>query len=170
MRILEAARALFCERGNDVQIEEVARAAGVGIGTLYRHFPTKEAMIEATADLRFEESVEFARCQTLKNDDPWDALVQILHHCGEGVSRDRGFCMVVETMMGSNEPNSEFQAQFEEVVSDLLQRGQAAGSIRPEILPSDMYAVSCALAAVIRYQSGDWRRFLDIILEGLHTH
>jgi AcrR family transcriptional regulator len=167
--VLEAARALFAERGCDVQMEEVARKAGVGVGTLYRHFPTKEAMIEAASEQRFEEALEFARAKASDDADPWDLLVEILNHCAEQQSRDRGFCHVVETMMGSTEPSCQVQAQFEEVTADLLRRGQAAGSIRPEIVPTDVYALTCGLAAIIQNASGDWRRFLDIFLEGIHT-
>jgi AcrR family transcriptional regulator len=168
-RVLDAARALFAERGSDVQMEEIAHLAGVGIGTLYRHFPTKEAMIEAASVKRFEEAVAFARSECSRDADPWDLLVEILTNCAEVQSRDRGFCLVVETTMGSNEPSCEMQAQFEEVMADLIRRGQEAGSIRPEIVPNDLYAITCGLAAVIRNQSGDWHRFLDIVLEGLRT-
>jgi AcrR family transcriptional regulator len=168
-RVLDAARALFAERGSDVQMEEVAHLAGVGIGTLYRHFPTKEAMIEAASVKRFEEALAFARSECSNDADAWDLLVEILSHCAEVQSRDRGFCLVVESTMGSNEPSCEMQAQFEEVMADLIRRGQAAGSIRPEIVPNDIYTITCGLAAVIRNESGDWRRFLDIVLEGLRT-
>jgi hypothetical protein len=72
-------------------------------------------------------------------------------------------------MIGSNEPSCEIQAQFEEVMADLIRRGQAAGSIRAEIVPSDIYAITCGLAAVIRNESGDWRRFLDIVVQGLRS-
>jgi AcrR family transcriptional regulator len=161
---------LFAERGSEVQMEEIAREAGVGIGTLYRHFPTKEAMIEAASEKRFEEALAFARSESAKDADPWDLLVEILGHCAEEQSRDRGFCLVVETTTGSNEPSCQIQAQFEEAMADLIRRGQEAGSIRPDIVPSDVYSITCGLAAVIRNESGDWRRYLDIVLEGLRTH
>jgi AcrR family transcriptional regulator len=168
-RVLEAARALFAERGSDVQMEEVAHRAGVGVGTLYRHFPTKEAMIEAASVKRFEEALSFARSECSKDADPWNLLVEIMTHCAEVQSRDRGFCLVVESTMGSNEPSCQMQAQFEDVMAELLRRGQAAGSIRPEIVANDLYAITCGVAAVIRNQSGDWHRFLDIVLQGLRT-
>lgn len=168
-RVLEAARALFAERGSDVQMEEVARKAGVGVGTLYRHFPTKEAMIEAASEQRFEEALEFVRSKASDEADPWDLLVEILTHCAEQQSRDRGFCHVVESMMGSNQPTCQVQAQFEEVTADLLRRAQATGSIRPDVVPNDIYALTCGLAAIIGNGSGDWRRFLDIFLEGLRN-
>jgi AcrR family transcriptional regulator len=168
--VLDAARILFAERGTDVQMDEVAKLAGVGIGTLYRHFPTKAAMIEAASEKRFEESLAFARARSSGDADPWEILVDILKHCAEQQSRDRGFCLVVESMMGSNQPSCEVQAEFEEVMADLIRRGQAVGSIRPDIVPNDIYAITCALAAVIRNESGDWRRFLDIVLQGLRSH
>jgi AcrR family transcriptional regulator len=169
-RILDTAQTLFAERGADVQMEEVARRAGVGIGTLYRHFPTKEAMIEAAAERRFEDSVVFARAQIASDDDPWEILVRILRHCAEEQSADRGFSLVVETTIGATVPSCATQGQFEQVMADVIERGKAAGSIRPDVVPADVSALACGLAAVIRNQSGDWRRVLDIMVEGLRTH
>src|SRR5256714_3971985 len=69
-RVLEAARRCMARKGLDAQIEEIARAAGVGVGTVYRHFPTKEHLVEALAMARFERLAELAR-EALATEDPW---------------------------------------------------------------------------------------------------
>jgi AcrR family transcriptional regulator len=168
-RILDAAQALFAERGTDVQMEEVARKAGVGIGTLYRHFATKEAMIEAASERRFEEGVAFARAECAGDCDPLEILARVLSDCAEKLSADRGFSLVVEATLGSSAPSCAMQVQLEEVLADLLRRGQEAGSIRPDIVAGDIYAIASGMAAVILNQSGDWRRYVDIMIEGLRA-
>ena len=166
-RVLDAARALFADRGYDVPCEEVARLAGVGIGTIYRHFPTKEALIAAAAEERFAASLAFARSKAATDADPREILVEILTHCAEQQARDRGVSLIAETTFGSNQPSSQVQVEFADIVADLIQRGQARGSIRSDVVPSDVLTLGGALAAVIHNGNGDWRRFLQIVLRGL---
>ena len=71
-RVIAAARAVFAEHGRDAQMDDVARRAGVGVGTVYRHFPTKEALLVALALDAFERVVAEAR-RALENPDPWEA-------------------------------------------------------------------------------------------------
>src|SRR5438445_11939956 len=72
-RVLEAARRCMARKGLDAQIEEIARAASVGVGTVYRHFPTKEDLVEALAMARFERLAELGR-EALTSDEPWDSF------------------------------------------------------------------------------------------------
>ena len=167
--MLDAARALFAERGYDVPCEEVARLAGVGIGTIYRHFPAKEALIAAAAEERFAAALAFARSKAATDADPREILVEILTHCAEQQARDRGVSLIAETTFGSNQPGSQVQVEFADIVADLIQRGQARGSIRSDVVPSDVLTLAGALAAVIHNGNGDWRRFLQIALRGLRT-
>src|SRR5438876_12296106 len=76
-RVLEAARRCMARKGTDAQIEEIARLAGVGVGTVYRHFPTKDDLIEALALARFERLAELAR-EALEEDDAWLAFGAVL--------------------------------------------------------------------------------------------
>src|SRR5882724_12044743 len=98
-RVVETARALFAERGDEVQHAEIAREAGVGVGTVYRHFPTRQSLVEAAAERRFAEILEFARGL----DGEHDGLARYLEHVGVVLDTDRGLSAVIEAVRGSTE-------------------------------------------------------------------
>src|SRR4051812_2911433 len=89
-RILTATRAAFQERGLDVGVDEIARRAGVGMGTLYRHFPTKDALIDAILEVRFQE-LTTAADEALGEADPWAGFKRFLYRAAELQVDDRGF-------------------------------------------------------------------------------
>lgn len=168
-RVLEVARALFAERGDEVQMADVARAAEVGIGTVYRHFPTRQALVEAAAGQRFTEILAFARQECLAAPDPGTGLELLLRHIGEVLDRDRGLSGAIESAMGSGEPSGESRSALQEVAGTLVERGQEAGTIRADAGVEDVYMLVCGLAAVIRTGSGDWRRFTRLALDALRS-
>jgi hypothetical protein len=81
--------------------------------------------------------------------------------------RERGLSASLEAAMGSPEPRGEMRAQLESVAGTLIDRGKAAGGLRRDATVADVYMIVCGLAAVIRFRSGDWRRFVDVALDGL---
>ncbi|MFI9815434.1 TetR/AcrR family transcriptional regulator [Saccharothrix variisporea] len=165
-RVLEAARALFAERGDQVQLPEVARAAGVGVGTVYRHFPDRAALVEAAAEQRFAEIEHYARTRCLAGPA---GLRRYLEHVGEVLSRDRGLSAAIEAARGTagSEPRGEARAGLEAVVAEVVARDRAAGELRDDCTVADVYLLVGCLSAVVRTGSGDWRRFLDLALHGL---
>jgi AcrR family transcriptional regulator len=167
--VLDAARTLLAERGDEVQHAEVARAAGVGVGTVYRHFPTRQALVEAAAEHRFAEILEYAHTDCLGGPDPGQGLARYLRHVGEVLDSDRGLSASIEAARDSagSEPRGEIRAQLEAVVAKLLEQGQSAGTLGQDCTVADIYMVTGGLSAVIRTGSGDWRRFVDIVLDGL---
>jgi AcrR family transcriptional regulator len=167
--ILASARALFAERGSEVQLPEVARAAGVGIGTVYRHFPTQADLIDAAAEARFAEIEAFAREECL-HAPPGQAVTRYLHHVGEVLEADRGLSASIEVARRSegSEPRGETRARLEAAAGELIERDRAAGILRDDCTPADVYMIVGALSATIRNRSGDWRRLLDLTLNGLH--
>jgi AcrR family transcriptional regulator len=164
LRVLETARALFAERGDDVQMPELARAAGVGVGTVYRHFPTRGALIEAAAGQRFAEFAEFARTECGDN-----GVARYLTHVGEVLANDRGLSAAVEAARGTSEtePRGAARTELEAAVAELIKEDQAAGTIRADATVADVYLLVGALSATIRTGSGDWHRLLDLALHGL---
>ncbi len=102
-RIVESARILFARDGQDAQIEEIAAHAGVGIGTVYRHFPTKEALLTEMVRSRFTRFAELALEAELI-EDPWDAVEALFRGSAETVEDDAGFQLA---MMGSENSNGK---------------------------------------------------------------
>lgn len=167
-RILATARTLFAEHGSGVQLPEIARAAGVGIGTVYRHFPTHGDLVEAAAAQRFAEIERFAR-DCLTSAPPGSALGRYLHHVGEILAADRGLSAAIESTRRStgSEPRGEARAGLEAVLGEVIELDRAAGTVRADCTVADVYMIVGALSATIRTAAGDWRRLLTIVLDGL---
>jgi AcrR family transcriptional regulator len=148
---------------------EVARAAGVGVGTVYRRFPTRQALVEAAAEHRFAQILEFARGECRNGPDLGQGLVRYLRHVGEVLDSDRGLSAAIEGARASfgSEPRGEIRAQLEAVVAQLIEQGRAAGTLNRDCTVADVYMLVGAMSAVIRTGSGDWRRLIDIALDGL---
>ncbi|MCG3755188.1 TetR/AcrR family transcriptional regulator [Amycolatopsis sp. Poz14] len=164
-RVLEAARVLLAEQ-DDVQLPEIARVAGVGVGTVYRNFPDRRALVEALAEQRFAEIAEYARKRCL---DGKSGVKRYLRHVGEVLSGDRALSSAIETARGSagSEPRGDALAELEIVVAQAIVADQAAGVLRADCTVGDVYLLVGCLSSVVRTGSGDWRRFLELALEGL---
>jgi AcrR family transcriptional regulator len=168
-RIMSASRELFAREGPQVQMDEIAAHAGVGIGTVYRHFPTKGALVTAMVRDRFQEFGEIAVLAE-GIEDPLEALESVIRRSAEAVEGDAGFQLA---MMGSNdlewEGIEEEKAALGEVLTRIISRAAAAGAIREDFTFGDFGMVMCGITATMYYQtgSGNWRRHLDLILHGL---
>lgn len=169
VRVLDAARELFARGGYNVQMDEVAHRAGVGVGTLYRHFPTKEALLEAASQQRFADILCYYRSVCRVVPEPIDALRLLLTHIAETEARDRAFAIIVEATLGAEGFPSEVRAGLEDELVDLVRRGQAAGRIRRDIAGPDIFSLTCGLASIVHRGSGDWRRYIEIVLDGLRS-
>jgi AcrR family transcriptional regulator len=168
-RIMSAGRELFAREGPQVQMDEIAAHAGVGIGTVYRHFPTKEALLTAMVRDRFQEFAEKALIAE-NIPDPLQALESTILSSAEAVEGDAGFQLA---MMGSNqlewEGIEEQKAALAEVVTRIIARAVAAGVVRDGFNVDDFGMVMCGITSTMYYQPGsaNWRRHLDIILHGI---
>lgn len=170
-RIMSAGRELFAREGPQVQMDEIAAHAGVGIGTVYRHFPTKEALLTAMVRERFREFTEIARLAE-EIPDPRQALRSVIMASGEAVEGDAGFQLA---MMGSNELEwegiEEEKAGLSEIVSRIIDRAAEAGAVRPDFCFDDFSMMMCGVTSTMYYQPGNanWRRHVELILGGVCT-
>lgn len=146
---------------------EVARAAGVGIGTVYRHFPTRQALVEAAAEVRFAEILHFARTDCLRDPESGQGVARYLRNVGQILAEDQGLSAAVTASVGSSAPRGEMLAQLELAVGTLIDQGRSAGTLRGDLAVADVHMLVGALSAIIRTGSGDWRRFIDLTLDGL---
>jgi AcrR family transcriptional regulator len=170
-RIMSAGRELFALQGPQAQMDEIAAHAGVGIGTVYRHFPTKEALLTAMVRDRFQE---FAEKATLAEEilDPLESLESIIRSSAEAVEGDAGFQLA---MMGSNqlewEGIEEQKAALAEVLTRIISRASDAGVVREDFTVDDFGMVMCGITSTMYYQPGsaNWRRHLEIVLHGICT-
>jgi AcrR family transcriptional regulator len=165
-RIMAAGRELFAREGPEAQMDEIAAHAGVGIGTVYRHFPTKEALLTEMVRLRFQE---FADVATVAEEiaDPLEALETIMRRSAEAVFQ--------LAMMGSNELEWEGiedqKAALAEVVTRVIARAISAGVVREDFSFDDFAMVMCGTTATMYFKPGsaDWRRYLDLMLRGVRA-
>jgi AcrR family transcriptional regulator len=171
-RILEAAREGFARRGLGITLDEIARLAGVGVGTVYRRFPDKELLIEALFERRLDELVELAE-DALGQQDPWDALAGFLERLLAVQAADRGLKEVALGTTHGQERVRRARGRLAPVVRALIGRAQAAGVLRADVVGPDMALVQFMIGAVIDYTSDvepdAWRRLLAIVLDGLRT-
>ena len=167
-RIVAASRELFARLGPGAQMDEIAAHAGVGIGTVYRHFPTKEALLTEMVRSRFEQFSEIA--SSAGEMDPREALEHVMRRSAEAVEGDAGFQLA---MMGSNqlewEGIEEQKAALAEAVTRIISRAAAVGAVREDFTFEDFGMVMCGVTATMYYKPGtaDWRRYLELILHGV---
>src|SRR5205085_7382884 len=137
-RVLEAAKVVFSAGGPDASLEAVARRAGVGIGTLYRHFPTREALFEAVYRREVEQLGELA--DQLKSEaEPVEALRRWLRSNVEFVATKKGMAAALALAAhGYSELYAYSSDRLSKAVGGLLERAVAAGKIRPDIGPEDV--------------------------------
>lgn len=171
-RLLQAAAAVFSAGGPDASLEAVAKRAGVGIGTLYRHFPTREALFEAVYRHEVDEVAELAE-QLGREAAPVDALRRWLHANVRLVATKKG--MLANLTLAAHGPSELYAYSFgrlTKAVASLLDRAIAAGDIRADITPEELLQALVGMCANL-YNKPNWQktalRLIDIFVDGLRT-
>jgi AcrR family transcriptional regulator len=166
-RVLSAARRCMARDGLDAGMEEIARCAKVGVGTVYRHFPNKDDLVEALAADRFQRLAELAR-EALEREDPGQAFDEFVRASARIQSEDRALSEVLtsrpETMRRAAEG-----VDMLGLVGEVLGRAQAAGAIREDATPEDVPMLMCALAGTYRNPYNEPERYVSIVLDGLRA-
>ncbi len=171
-RVLKAARACYAEHGREAQIDEIARTAGVGVGTVYRHFPTKEALGEAIAADHFERLAAGAR-EGLEHEDAWQGFCEFMSRAAEMQANDLAVAEVMAAQPEAMREAAERRDDLHEAVAQLVVRAQQAGALRADVVPEDVPMLLCGLGRATRVGSTgptmSWERYLVIMLDGLRA-
>jgi AcrR family transcriptional regulator len=169
-RILEAARQGFAERGLSITLDEIARLAGVGVGTVYRRFPNKELLIDALFEERIGEVAAVAEV-ALRDEDAWSGLRTFLEGAIELLASDRGLRELVLGSAHTPERIIRARGQIKPRVEELVARAQAQGTLREDLDATDLPLILMMLDTVVdttrAVDPDTWRRTLGIVLDGL---
>jgi AcrR family transcriptional regulator len=171
-RILAAAAEAFAEGGLGVTMDEIARRAGVGVGTVYRRFPDKDQLIDALFEQRIAGFVALAE-EAAEVPDAWESLVRFFEGAVAQQAADRGLKEVVLSSVHGQDRVARARARIGPIVEALIERAQADGALRADVAGPDLALVQFMLGALADstrdVDPGQWRRFLTIVFDGLRT-
>ena len=171
-KVLHAAAAAFAESGLDAQIDDIARRASVGVGTVYRHFPTKEALVAALAEAHFERLADIVEAAT-RETDPWEAFAGALWRCAETTAGDVALCEILGGHPSAVAAAAAGQQRLQAACARLIDGARAQGTMRDDAAVRDVQTIMCGFGHVAGAQHAggpqDWRRYMTIALDGLRT-
>ena len=169
-RILAAAAELFTERGLEPSLDDVARHAGVGVGTVYRRFPDKASLADALFDERIDALVALAE-QAQAEPDAWAALVSFLERSAEMLVSNRGLRQILMFAAEGRDRGICARDRMRPAIESLIERAQADGQVRADLRPTDVPMIEFMVAAAAEYawqvRPTVWRRYLALILDAL---
>jgi AcrR family transcriptional regulator len=172
-KVVVAAAAAFAQSGLDAQVEDIARRAGVGVGTLYRHFPTKEALVVALAEQHFERIADTIEAALDEPGDAWEVFAAALWRVADAAAGDVAWCEIIAGHPSAVQAASRGQQRLADAVATHIARAQAAGVIRADATVEDIKTIMCGFGHVAAAQRAgaalDWKRYLAIALDGLRA-
>jgi AcrR family transcriptional regulator len=169
-RIIAAAHEVFRDHGLNATLDDVARHAGVGVGTVYRRFANKEELVDALfADM--VDRVESISVEAAADPDAWRGLATSLERLCELQSFDRG---LREVMLGTGrgpQRRTQMHGRVESSVDQLVTRAKEQGTLRPDMQPWDLPMIQLMVAAITDNTGHPdlWRRYLRLLLDGLRA-
>jgi len=173
-RIVAIARDLV-DQGTTLQLNDVARRAGVGVGTVYRHFATPEALLETVAAPCLESLAGHGQ-HALADTDPWRALAGFLSHVVEAQATDPALALVAAAATDTLPRTTELKKSLASAGTELLDRAREARAVRPDLVPGDLVPLMCGIAHAVNIHGGTpadrvdtAHRYLAMLLEGLHA-
>jgi len=160
-RVLDAATEVFAASGPDASIDEIARLAGVGHGTVFRRFPTKDDLMFAVIERHVAEMRALAE-EAIAAEDPGEAFFDFVHRVAELNMSTPGLHRCV--VHCGDKPGA---AELEKLVARIVSRAQRAGAVRRDVKPADVQLL--VRSALTSAPAGQWRRYLDVVLDGLRA-
>lgn len=172
-KVLSAARAAFAEAGIDAQVDDIARRASVGVGTVYRHFPTKDTLVEALAEAHFDQLADIVEAALERDGDPWTVFITTIWDTAGPAASDIAWCEIIAGHPRSVETAAAGQQRLAVATAELIARAQATGAMRPDADVADVKTIMCGFGHIAASQRAggavDWERYLTIALDGLRA-
>lgn len=169
-RILDAARRVFAERGLDVSMDEIASAAGVGVGTAYRRFRNREELVDALFDEQMS-GMEARAKAALEHPDPWQGFKGFLEGTVRVQAENRGLKQLLFSSAEGREKLSRMRERMLPVVARVIRRAQDAGELREDLEAGDMPVLSFMIGAVVDFTGAVepdlYERYLALLLGAL---
>lgn len=170
-RLIASARELFAREGVEVSVEEITHHAGLGMGTLYRHFPTKDELIDAVLEDTFADVLRYAE-EGAAAADAWQGLISFFERVSEMHAKNRGFKDVIASR-GHGARAEEMRKRVHPLVTQMIARAQEQGALRQDFTPEDIALVFLSTGRVIEATAGiardTWRRHLAFLTDGLRA-
>lgn len=171
--IMDAAREVFSERGLDVTLDDIAKHAGVGVGTAYRRFANKDALIDELFEAKVSEMVTMAE-EALEVEDPWLSITGLIERMLEAQAADRGLKQVLVGATHGRERICDARDRITPLTKRIVQRAIDAGAVRPDFEETDMPMISVMVGSVMdatrEVDPDAWRRYLRVVLTGIAAH
>jgi AcrR family transcriptional regulator len=172
-RLVASARELFAAHGVDVSVEDITHHAGLGMGTLYRHFPTKEELLDAVLEDAFAELIQAAE-EAVGAEDAWVGFTGFLERALAARAANRGLKDVLAAARGQGAQHAEaMRARLRPLLRRLIQRAQEQGTLRADFAPEDLPLLFWTADRVIDRTAAVapeyWRRYLGLLLDGLRA-
>jgi len=169
--LLEAAKTAFAEVGAEASLEEIARRAGLGIGTLYRHFPTRDAVVEAVYRREVQQLADAAP-RLIESMAPAEALRAWMRLFIDYIAAKRVIAPALKLLVGGGSAlYADSGARINEAIALLVERARASGDIRPNAESADLLRALIGFAYV--NSAPDWeasaRRLIDLLIDGLRS-
>ena len=172
VRLVASARELFAAQGVNVPVEDITHHAGLGMGTLYRHFPTKEELLDAVLEDSFAELVQAAE-DSAAADDAWAGFTAFLERALAAHAANRGLKDVLAARGHGTQRAEAMRARIRPLLRRMIQRAQEQGTLRPDFKPEDLPLVFWTADRVIDRTAAVapdyWRRYLGLLLDGLRA-
>ncbi|MBE8517332.1 TetR/AcrR family transcriptional regulator [Amycolatopsis sp. H6(2020)] len=169
-RLIEVAAEVFAERGLDVTLDQIAARAGLAVGTMYRNFPSKAALIEVVFEHRGAQFAQVAH-DANAHEDSWEGLVYFVEGMNTLMAGDRGLRDVFMSTRDGAEGIARTRDEYGPAVEQLIARAKADGYLRAEVERTDLFMVDVMIDAARSYagpvDAEQWRRCLAVVLAGL---
>lgn len=172
--IIKASKKVFAAKGVGAQMDDIAKAAKVGVGTLYRHFPTKDALIRALMIERVEQIATFTR-EGLDDPDAFRGLTGSMWRGAELAARDRAVSHIFTERVGDVFAEIGESTQLFENTAELVRRAKQQGTLRPDFEWTDIPVLMCGVMGPMHQMApdakaaGPWMRHIQIAIDGMRA-